>query len=251
MQKESSAEQRTIYVSKIPKSCDKESLSLVFGEFGTVMRLDLPTDKKNGEHKGIAFVEYQTEEEMLNAMQKFAASEKSKMVLKPFKPKQKSEDKNSSTQSDESNNQKAKGIKEPKPKEPKANIVDSKSNDGVASKAAKKPNEKKTKQKKEKKSNNISGEQKGKETLGREVPITPDSVYDGQEAWAGRSRSNSKSQPMEWEPNPSTAGQRPKQRYLIGQMEAGKVLFVPSRNPLGPSGDGRGFSAGRGKIIAQ
>jgi len=230
---ESAPEKRTIYVSKVPKTYDKESLSAVFGEFGIITRLDLPIDKKTGENKGIAFVEYKSEEEMLNAMQQFASSAKYKMVLKPFKAKQKVEG-----SKEESNQQQVlKGIKEPKPhKEPTGDI---------------KSNEKsKAVQKKEKKEN--SGEQKGKETIGREVPITPDSIYDGQEAWSGRSRSNSKGARIiqtEWDPNPSSASQRPK-LLLKGQMESGRALFVPVRNPQGPDST-KGFSAGRGKIMVR
>jgi len=249
-QQESAPEKRTIYVSKVPKNFDKELLSTVFGEFGTITRLDLPMDKKNGENKGIAFVEYKSEEEMINAMQQFASSAKYKMVLKPFKAKQKiegSKEAVSVKQAEESNHQQAKevlkgtsGMKEPKPhKDP---VEDIKLNEGK-SKAAK--------QMKKEKAKENSGEQKGKEVIGREVPITPDSMYDGQDAWSGRSRSNSKGSRVqtEWDPNPSSASQRPK-LLLKGQMESGRALFVPVRNPQGPDAT-KGFSAGRGKIMVR
>jgi len=252
MSKEGAGEQRTIYVRKVPKGYDKEALSVVFKEFGTITRLDLPVDKATGEHKGKAFVEYQSEAEMLNAIQHFP-SDKYKMVLAPYKPKPKNRRDSISAPAEQSVQPTANGNQDSHTAS-KEVAEDLKShNQSGASKVAKQAGDKK-KQKKEKKvPTSNSGEQKGKEVIGRAVPITPDIVYDGQEAWTGRSRSNSKaSQPTEWEPNPSMAGQRPKQRYLIGQMEAGKVLFMPSRNPLGPSGDGgRGFSAGRGKILAR
>jgi len=244
-QQESAPDKRTIYVSKVPKNYDKDSLSAVFGEFGMINRLDLPMDKKTGENKGIAFVEYKSEEEMLNAMQKFASSAKYKMVLKPFKAKQKVEGSKEAKQAEESNQQLTKEVlkgtngKEPKPH--KELVGDIKSNEGK-SKAA---------QKKKEKAKENSGEQKGKEVIGREVPITPDSIYDGQEAWSGRSRSNSKGARIqtEWDPTPSSASQRPK-LLLKGQTESGRALFVPVRNPQGPDAT-KGFSAGRGKIMVR
>jgi len=234
----SSTEKRTIYVSKVPKNTDKESLHLLFKEFGTIVRLDLPMDKKTGENRGIAFVEYKSETEMLNAMQHFA-SDKHKMVLKPFKAK--AEVPKDTVKHEEPNNQKeTKGNKETK--ESKGETADAR------------PNEAKLKvgkqEKKEKQKKKDNGEQKDKEVIGREVPVTPDSVYDGKEAWSGRVRTNSKGARLqtEWDPNPSNASQRPK-LHLKGQTESGKPQFVPIRNPLGPDLDGgRGFSAGRGKV---
>jgi len=246
-QHESAPEKRTIYVSKVPKNYDKEFLSSVFGEFGIITRLDLPMDKKTGENKGIAFVEYKSEEEMLNAMQQFASSAKYKMVLKPFKAKQKvegSKEAVSVKQAEESNQHLTKEVLKGTNGEPKPHkelVGDIKSNEGKS----------KAVQKKKEKAKENSGEQKGKEVIGREVPITPDSIYDGQEAWSGRSRSNSKGARIqtEWDPNPSSASQRPK-LLLKGQMESGRALFVPVRNPQGPDAT-KGFSAGRGKIMVR
>jgi RNA recognition motif-containing protein len=235
--KGSTPEKRTIYVSKVPKDCNKEYLALVFGEYGTITRIDLPVDKKTGENKGIAFVEFGSEEEMLNAIQTFPSS-KHKMVLKPFKPKsgipkesvkQEKSEKVDTLQSKEAAHQ------EPKPDDTKANI-----------KAAKQGDHKD----KQKKGRDL-GSQNAKEVVGREVPDS--GGYDGQEAWSGRSRSNSKGVRLqtEWDPNPSNSGQRPKLN-LRGQTESGKASFVPIRNPIGPTGDGRGFlTAGRGKVMVK
>jgi len=234
-QQGSSPEKRTIYVSKVPKNCDKESLSRLFEEYGTIIRLDFPVDKKSGENRGIAFVEYKSESEMLKAMQTFPSEYK--MILKPFKPKVEP-----SKDSVESNNSPSKDL-------PKSN------KENKEPKGETEHNEGRSKSvKQEKKKKRDSGEQKGKEVIGREVPITPESVYDGQEAWSGRTRSNSKGARLiteltEWDPNPSNASQRPK-LHLKGQMESGRAHFVPIRNPLGPNVDGgRGFSAGRGKLV--
>jgi len=232
---QSTQEKRTLFVSKVPKDCNKEYLALIFGEYGTVIRVDLPVDKKTGENKGIAFVEYRSEEEMLNSLQTF--SSKHKMVLKPFKPKSESS-KHALKQDNLQSKEIPKLTQEPKPDNAKSVVKAAKQGDH------------KDKQKKAKDSNGV---QNGKEILGREVPITPDSVYDGQEAWSGRSRSNSKGTRFqtEWDPNPSNAGHRPK-LHLRGQSDFGRAPFVPVRNPIGPSGDGKGFlAAGRGKIIVK
>jgi len=82
---EDTTEKRTLYVTRLPKDADRESLMLVFSEFGTVVRLDLPMDKKTGEHKGMAFVEFQAEEELRKALEDFTTSNKYKMIVKPFK----------------------------------------------------------------------------------------------------------------------------------------------------------------------
>jgi len=82
---EDTTEKRTLYVTRLPKDCDRESLMLVFSEFGTVVRLDLPMDKKTGEHKGMAFVEFQAEDELRKALEEFTNSSKYKMIVKPFK----------------------------------------------------------------------------------------------------------------------------------------------------------------------
>jgi hypothetical protein len=218
---EKSPDKRTIYVSKVPKNCDKESLSLVFGEYGAIARLDLPVDKKTGENRGIAFVEYKSEAEMQNALQNFASA-KYKMILKPFKAK------GELSKQEENKTETEVGKSEVRPKSAKQ-------------------------EKKEKSKKKDSEEHKGKEVIGREVPIIPESMYDGHEAWSGRSRSNSKGARLqtEWDPNPSHANQRPK-LHLKGQIESGRAHFVPIRNPLAPDAAGaRGFSAGRGKIIVK
>jgi hypothetical protein len=229
----SSPEKRTIYVSKVPKDCNKEYLALTFGEYGTITRIDLPVDKKTGENKGIAFVEYRSEEEMTNALQTFPSS-KHKMILKPFKSK--SEISKESLKPDNLQSKEVPKLhQEPKPEETKSNLKAVKQGD------------------RQKKGRDSNGAQSGKEIVGREVPVFPESVYDGQEAWSGRSRSNSKGARLqpEWDPIPSNGGQRPKLN-LKGQTDSGRALFVPVRNPFGPTGDGRGFlTAGRGKIMAK
>jgi len=97
---EDTTEKRTLYVTRLPKDCDRESLMLVFSEYGTVVRLDLPMDKKTGEHKGMAFVEFQAEEELRKALEDFTTSNKYKMVVKPFKSRNSKDPSNSEKTAD-------------------------------------------------------------------------------------------------------------------------------------------------------
>jgi len=149
---ETDSDKRTAYVSKIPKECDKETLRVIFSDFGKVMRVDLPLDKKSGEHKGIAFVEFSTEAEFHQAMR---STDKHKFALRPFKKSKKEDDTKSEPVHIEATNG------EQKPKEDK----------------------KKKKNKKKKTTKKDTGELKGKETTGRTLDFATDSVYDGKSAW--------------------------------------------------------------------
>eukprot|EP01118_Nematostelium_gracile_P019130 TRINITY_DN8745_c0_g1_i4.p1 TRINITY_DN8745_c0_g1~~TRINITY_DN8745_c0_g1_i4.p1 ORF type:complete len:432 (+),score=99.93 TRINITY_DN8745_c0_g1_i4:152-1297(+) len=84
---EDTTEKRTLYVTKLAKECDRESLMALFSNFGRVMRLDLPMDKKSGDNKGMAFVEYSTIEEFQTALTEFTNNADHKMLVKPFKTK--------------------------------------------------------------------------------------------------------------------------------------------------------------------
>jgi len=96
---------RTVYVSKIPKECNKEALRLLFSKFGNVLRVDVPVDKKTGEHKGIAFVEFSSEDEYQVAMKSTGHS----FTLKPFTSKRNSTD-NNKTEKKKKNKKKEKKI---------------------------------------------------------------------------------------------------------------------------------------------
>jgi La-related protein 7 len=262
----SNSDKRTIYVSKLPKNCDKESITLVFSEFGTVVRVDLPVDKNTGEHKGIAFVEYATEEQAQRALKDFSANPKNKMIIKPFKPKAKenptdgkepalsvvphAENAQKVSPHKDSNGTKSGSVKE-------NHVNGDHTNEGHKVNGQHKTNgkskDKGTKDKKDSPKTKDNSEQRGKEPVGREVPNSPDVVYDGQEAWS-RSRKNSgtprvDNSLLEWDPLlTKSTSQRPKLSFQKGKMDSGSPHFVPVRNPVGPALDGfRGFSAGRGK----
>jgi len=315
---EDTTEKRTLYVTRLPKDCDRESLMIVFSEFGTVIRLDLPMDKKTGEHKGMAFVEFQREEELRKALDDFTNSNKYKMVAKPFKSRNnKDKSGNDNTEGEDESeeeaddspaskekrqsggtkkrNSKEKQLERPETpekraskeingrnsKEPKEkrNSKENKSQlDGTQERRNSKDSKnspencekrnskdlKSQQQEKEKRnskdSKRNSKEQKkeqrtSKDSLntGREIP---ESAYDGQNSYnqarartGSRGGRNSKEPPQssDWE---DSSSHRPK-LHLKGQGEE-RPLFVPVRNPIGPSPDGlRGFTAGRGKMLVR
>jgi len=309
---EDTTEKRTLYVTRLPKDCDRESLMLVFSDFGTVVRLDLPMDKKTGEHKGMAFVEFLKEDELRKALDDYSNSNKYKMVAKPFKSrnnKDKSGNDNtegedeSEEEADESptskekrqsggkkRNSKEKQLERPETPEKrtskeingrnsketkekrnskenkqdtpdKRNSKDSKTPENSVEKRNSRDLKQQQQQDKEKR-NSKDQKRNSKETkkeqrsskdslnTGREIPETPyeQNSYNQARARTGsRGGRNSKEppQPSDWE---DAFSQRPK-LHLKGQVED-RPLFVPVRNPIGPSPDGlRGFTAGRGKML--
>lgn len=53
----------SIYVGNLSYEVMQDSLSEVFAEYGTVKRIQLPTDRETGRVRGFAFVEMATEAE--------------------------------------------------------------------------------------------------------------------------------------------------------------------------------------------
>ncbi|AKG21680.1 RNA recognition motif domain-containing protein [Calothrix sp. 336/3] len=51
----------SIYVGNLSYSVTQEELSKVFAEYGTVTRVQLPTDRETGRPRGFGFVEMDTE----------------------------------------------------------------------------------------------------------------------------------------------------------------------------------------------
>jgi len=286
---EDTTEKRTLYVTRLPKDCDRESLMLVFSEFGTVVRLDLPMDKKTGEHKGMAFVEYRVEEELHKALEEFTTSDKYKMLAKPFKSKNnkekdnakvletntastESEDSSDSTSPKDGKEKRASGGKKPNKRSSKEEVKrnskeekqDTKRNSGKLDKEWRNSKEetkewRNSKEENKEKRNSIEtnkdkrnsketktenkrsskGDNKDKRTSKEfQTRDLPDPSYD-----FGRVRANSRGKksemPLDWD----SASIRPK----LHLMED-RPLISPVRNPFGPT-DGRGFTAGRGKLV--
>ena len=53
----------SIYVGNLSYEVTQEDLSAVFAEYGSVKRVNLPTDRETGRVRGFAFVEMSTETE--------------------------------------------------------------------------------------------------------------------------------------------------------------------------------------------
>lgn len=53
----------SIYVGNLSFNVTQDSLTEVFAEYGTVKRVQLPTDRETGRMRGFAFVEMETEAE--------------------------------------------------------------------------------------------------------------------------------------------------------------------------------------------
>ena len=51
----------SIYVGNLAYEVDREALSEVFNEYGSVERVHLPTDRETGQPRGFAFVELKSE----------------------------------------------------------------------------------------------------------------------------------------------------------------------------------------------
>lgn len=53
----------SIYIGNLSYEVTQEDISEVFGEYGTVKRVQVPTDRETGRMRGFAFVEMETEAE--------------------------------------------------------------------------------------------------------------------------------------------------------------------------------------------
>ncbi|WP_088241686.1 RNA recognition motif domain-containing protein [Calothrix rhizosoleniae] len=58
----------SIYVGNISYQVTQEDLREVFSEYGEVTRVQLPTDRETGRQRGFAFVEMETEDEEVAAI---------------------------------------------------------------------------------------------------------------------------------------------------------------------------------------
>lgn len=65
----------SIYVGNLSYQVTKEDLEQTFGEYGTVSRVQLPTDRETGRLRGFAFVEMGTEAEEASAIEALDGAE--------------------------------------------------------------------------------------------------------------------------------------------------------------------------------
>ena len=65
----------SIYIGNLSYEATEEDVSTVFAEYGTVKRVQLPTDRETGRRRGFGFVEMATREEAQAAMTALNATE--------------------------------------------------------------------------------------------------------------------------------------------------------------------------------
>jgi RNA recognition motif-containing protein len=65
----------SIYVGNLSYQVTQEDLEQAFAEYGTVSRVQLPTDRETGRLRGFAFVEMGTEEEEAAAIEALDGAE--------------------------------------------------------------------------------------------------------------------------------------------------------------------------------
>lgn len=77
----------SIYVGNLSYEINKEDLTEVFAEYGSVQRVHLPTDRDTGRLRGFAFVEMETEAEEDKAIEALDGAEWMDRELKVNKAK--------------------------------------------------------------------------------------------------------------------------------------------------------------------
>ncbi|WP_414566297.1 MULTISPECIES: RNA recognition motif domain-containing protein [unclassified Anabaena] len=65
----------SIYVGNLSYEVTQDTLSAVFAEYGTVRRVQLPTDRETGQLRGFGFVEMGTEAEEAAAIEALDGAE--------------------------------------------------------------------------------------------------------------------------------------------------------------------------------
>ena len=60
-----------LFVGNLEFSTTKEQLEALFSEVGSILDVFLPSDRATGRPRGFAFVEFSSEEEAANAIQRF------------------------------------------------------------------------------------------------------------------------------------------------------------------------------------
>ena len=65
----------SIYVGNLSYEVTQDTLSAVFAEYGTVKRVQLPTDRETGQLRGFGFVEMGTEAEEATAIEALDGAE--------------------------------------------------------------------------------------------------------------------------------------------------------------------------------
>lgn len=81
----------SIYVGNLSYQVTQEDVFAVFGEYGTVKQVQVPTDRETGRPRGFCFVEMETEEEETAAIEALDGAEWMGRSLKVNKAKPREE----------------------------------------------------------------------------------------------------------------------------------------------------------------
>jgi RNA recognition motif-containing protein len=81
----------SIYVGNLPYQVTEEDVSNVFAEYGTVKRVQLPTDRETGRFRGFGFIEMSSEDEETAAIDALDGAEWMGRDLKVNKAKPREE----------------------------------------------------------------------------------------------------------------------------------------------------------------
>lgn len=77
----------SIYVGNLSYQATQDEITHIFSEYGTVQRVQMPTDRETGRPRGFAFVELATEEEESAAIEALDGAEWMNRELKVNKAK--------------------------------------------------------------------------------------------------------------------------------------------------------------------
>ena len=78
----------SIYVGNLSYDVTKEDLNDVFGEYGNVKRIHIPTDRETGRMRGFAFVEMESDEQEEKAISDLDGAEWMRRTLKVNKARE-------------------------------------------------------------------------------------------------------------------------------------------------------------------
>ncbi|MEM9924974.1 MAG: RNA-binding protein [Cyanobacteria bacterium P01_D01_bin.50] len=81
----------SIYVGNLSYDVTQEDLSSVFGEYGDVKRVQLPTDRETGRPRGFGFVEMESEDAEIKAIDALDGAEWMGRVMKVNKARPREE----------------------------------------------------------------------------------------------------------------------------------------------------------------
>ncbi|ORM39804.1 Peptidyl-prolyl cis-trans isomerase E [Babesia sp. Xinjiang] len=79
---EAAGQKRTLFVRELADEVNKEILYAAFLPFGNIINIDMPVDKEKGTNRGIAFIEFEEEEDAKHAIFNHNESELYGRVIK-------------------------------------------------------------------------------------------------------------------------------------------------------------------------